>query len=98
MARFEIIEGNNVMPDNKISFTNYSMVRVKFIWDFGDGNCSSLFEPVHIYREAGNYNIRLVVTSEEGCSDTLIVSNSFTGIMVIILISRMHSFRILTAP
>jgi len=79
VARFEIIEGNNGIPDNKISFANYSTDAGKFIWDFGDGTSSGLFEPVHVYREAGNYNISLVVTSEEGCSDTLTVLNAFTG-------------------
>ena len=79
VARFEIIEGNSGIPDNKISFTNYSTDAVKFSWNFGDGNSSGLFEPVHIYLKAGNYNISLVVTSEEGCSDTLTVSNAYTG-------------------
>jgi len=79
VARFEIIDGNAIMEDNRISFINYSTLAVKFGWDFGDGNSSSFFEPVHIYRKAGNYDVRLIVTSEEGCSDTLIVSNAFTG-------------------
>jgi PKD repeat protein len=79
VARFEIIEGSNSITDNRISFANYSTDAGKFSWDFGDGNSSGLFEPVHIYREAGNYNISLVVISEAGCSDTLTVSNAFTG-------------------
>ena len=79
VARFEIIEGSNAIQDNRISFTNYSTDAGKFIWDFGDGTSSGLFEPVHVYREAGNYDISLVVTSEAGCADTLTVSNAFTG-------------------
>ncbi len=79
VARFEIVDSNASAEDNRISFINYSTSGVKFRWDFGDGNYSSLFEPVHIYSQAGNYEVSLIVTSEEGCSDTLTVSNAFTG-------------------
>jgi len=79
VARFEIVDRNAGMEDNRIRFINYSTLAVKFRWDFGDGNSSGLFEPVHIYGQAGNFDVSLIVTSEEGCSDTLIVSNAFTG-------------------
>jgi len=78
-ARFEIIDGDPGLSENRISFINYSTLAVKFRWDFGDGNSSGLFEPVHIYSQSGNYNITLIVTSEDGCTDTLTVSNAFTG-------------------
>ena len=38
-------------------------------WDFGDGNFSSDFNPVHIYQNAGNYTVRLVVTGLGGTSE-----------------------------
>ncbi len=78
-SRFEIIEGESGLSENRISFINYSTLAVKFRWDFGDGNSSGLFEPVHIYSQSGNYSITLIVASEDGCTDTLTVSNAFTG-------------------
>ncbi len=78
-ARFEILADNAITPDDEISFINYSTDAVKFKWDFGDGNTSDLLQPRHIYKSSGNYNISLVATSENGCSDTLVVSNAFSG-------------------
>ena len=78
-ARFEIVAGNKINTEGEISFINYSADAVKFRWDFGDGNTSELYQPKHTYRRSGNYNISLVATSENGCSDTLIISNAYTG-------------------
>ncbi len=40
-------------------------------WDFGDGTTSSLEDPTHDYSTAGDYTVRLIVSSNVGCSDTL---------------------------
>ena len=79
IARFEILAGNAIGPDDGISFINYSTDAIKFKWDFGDGNTSDLLQPRHIYKSSGNYDISLVATSENGCSDTLVVSNTYSG-------------------
>jgi hypothetical protein len=78
-ARFEIYRERTIIPDNEIRFINYSRDAVKYKWDFGDGNSSDLFEPVHRYSEFGNYNVSLVVSSEYGCTDSLSVINAFSG-------------------
>ena len=44
-----------------------------YFWDFGDGYTSN--EPdstTHVYSVAGNYDVTLVVTSDEGCVDSVI--------------------------
>lgn len=79
LARFEITPENAIIPDDEIVFHNYSSSAVKYKWDFGDGNSSELFEPRHTYRQFGNYNIRLVASSEYGCTDTLFLANAFAG-------------------
>jgi PKD repeat protein len=79
LARFEITPDRAVLPDDQILFLNYSANCVKFRWDFGDGNTSELFEPQHRYSKYNNYNVRLVVTSENGCSDSLTLLNAFSG-------------------
>lgn len=76
LARFEIIEENSGF-DNTIRLANYSVNAAKSIWEFGDGTTSDLFEPVHTYNEAGDYNIKLIVISEGGCTDTMTLVNPF---------------------
>ncbi len=78
-ARFEISQENAVLPDEEIRFINYSTDAVKYIWDFGDGTRSELYEPTHNYRKFGNFNIRLVAISESGCSDSTTVINTFSS-------------------
>jgi PKD repeat protein len=40
-------------------------------WDFGDGNSSSLQNPMHTYTGAGNYNVTLRLTNSFGCIKVL---------------------------
>ena len=41
-----------------------------YLWDFGDGNTSSLAAPSHTYAAAGSYNATLTVTDAHGCSSS----------------------------
>jgi len=79
VARFEIFPEKALLPDDEIRFFNYSTNAVNFKWDFGDGASSELFEPRHRYLKSSNYNIRLIVSSDYGCSDSLVVMNAFSG-------------------
>lgn len=77
-ARFEISPQKAIIPNDRITFLNYSTDAVRFRWDFGDGDTSELFEPVHKYDKYNNYNISLVAYSESGCSDSMTVKNAFS--------------------
>jgi len=55
-----------------VSFINGSLDAVTFEWDFGDGNVSTDANPVHSYDSPGTYDVRLIATNVNGCSDTLI--------------------------
>ena len=51
-------------------FTNTSTGASTYDWDFGDGNTSIDFEPIHVYDPAGTYTVRLSVTdSLQICTD-----------------------------
>jgi PKD repeat protein len=76
-AHFEISPSKAILPNDEIRFLNYSVNAVKFMWDFGDGSTSDLFEPVHTYSKFSSYDVRLVVYSDLGCSDSLVVHNAF---------------------
>lgn len=52
---------------NKVFVTNY-------LWDFGDGASSVSVggSIAHVYKKAGTYDVRLIITNVLGCKDTLI--------------------------
>ncbi len=79
VAKFEIQNDRILFPDEGVSFRNYSADGVKYLWKFGDGETSELFEPVHRYTKFGNYNVSLKVFSEDACSDSLVVYNALSG-------------------
>ncbi|MGC4103698.1 PKD domain-containing protein [Ferruginibacter sp.] len=43
-------------------------------WTFGDGNTSNTQNPTHTYVNAGNYDVKLIVTDVNGCKDSFTVS------------------------
>ena len=43
---------------------------VQWQWEFGDGNSSSLQNPLHAYSAIGSYPVSLIVSTEAGCTDT----------------------------
>lgn len=77
-AHFEIAPEKAVLPNDEIRFMNYSTNAVQFKWDFGDGSASDFFEPTHTYSRFSSYDVRLVVYSDWGCSDSLTVFNAFS--------------------
>ncbi len=60
-------------PTVGIHFTNASTgPNLSYIWDFGDGNTSTATAPVHIYAADGLYTIKLFISDQYGCTDSLI--------------------------
>ncbi len=62
------------LGENSI-FTNASTVSSGTIstnnWNFGDGNYSNLQNSTHIFGNDGSYNIKLKITTDKGCSDSI---------------------------
>lgn len=57
-----------------ITFTNTStgvVPGVLYHWDFGDGDTSNVFSPVHSYSTGGNYTVTLTITNPGGCITTI---------------------------
>lgn len=67
------------IQDNVVTFTNLSLNATSYLWDFGDGDTSTVENPVHTY-EYGDYTATLIAYGE--CdSDTLPIGISvITGI------------------
>ncbi len=38
-----------------------------YLWDFGDGQTGTGAGPTHLYATTGNFNVKLTVTSNQGC-------------------------------
>ena len=76
-AAFEINNLAQCVNGNNFSFTNKSTIAtgtMNYQWSFGNGAGSSLKYPSHVYANAGTYSVQLIVTSGEGCKDTLVQS------------------------
>ena len=60
--------------DEEIHFTDLSTGHIAtWNWDFGDLFMSTHQNPTHAYDDAGIFTITLVVTSPEGCTDTMTI-------------------------
>ncbi len=60
-----------------VQFTNTTTqdAGATYFWSFGDGTTSGLETPSHTYDSTTSFSVTLVVTSPNGCSDSLIQSN-----------------------
>ncbi len=57
------------------SFTNTSInepAGTSYLWDFGDGNASTLNNPSHVYSSPGTYSVTYIHQYGPGCFDTII--------------------------
>jgi len=59
------------ISDPDVQFTDRSTANVvAWNWDFGDAQTSGDENPNHLYADAGEYLVKLFVTSDQGCLDT----------------------------
>ena len=67
-AGFPMHFSNTSFVDNVTSITDYS-------WDFGDGTAISILQdPIHTFSLPGPYDISLVTTTADGCTDAITIS------------------------
>jgi PKD repeat protein len=57
-----------------VVFTNFSYYDDTRLWRFGDGTTSNEESPWHKYESEGTYNVTLIVTSNEGCVDSAVLT------------------------
>jgi gliding motility-associated-like protein len=77
-AEFSADPRNGCAPLS-VNFTDSSYTFMSTLtswaWTFGDGDSSSLQNPSHYYTNSGDYNVTLIVTDANGCSDTKTETN-----------------------
>lgn len=76
-AHFEISAVDPMIPDEQLVFYNYSENSISWRWDFGDGEISNDYEPVHTYQSTNSYSVKLIAVSAMGCKDSLVITNAF---------------------
>ena len=64
----------NTCLGDSVKFTDTTTVALgnyekKWLWNFGDGQISTVQNPKHLYTTAGNYTVSLTVTDNNGCAD-----------------------------
>ncbi len=57
-------------PPGVVSFTDPTMGSNSWLWDFGDGNTSTVKNPTHTYLIPGVYTVTLTANMAGGCSQT----------------------------
>lgn len=65
----DVCDGNAVVFYNNSSISDGS--NLAFAWDLGDASGSADAAPVHAYSAWGHYPVTMVVTSVNGCLDTM---------------------------
>ncbi len=78
VADFSLVRPLIEIPYEPLEVINNSVGADFYHWDFGDGNTSSEFEPVHWYEFANTYTITLAVATDTqpSCRDTLQLKNA----------------------
>lgn len=54
------------IADKQVAFTALTLRATTWLWDFGDGTTSSDKSPVHVYKDGGYYDVKLVGTNAQG--------------------------------
>lgn len=63
-------------PDRQVRFVNQSTgPGLIYNWSFGDNTTSALQAPSHAYSSDGVYTVKLVITDQYGCSDSVTKTN-----------------------
>jgi len=61
-----------------VDFGNDSENGFGYSWGFGDGSTSNISNPIYTYEMPGEYAVTLVVSSQNGCTDTLTLGAAVT--------------------
>lgn len=73
-----VADFTSIVNNLNVNFTNNSTNGDTYLWNFGDGNTSTIANPNHTYNIAGNYNVILVVNN--ACGNDTISKNITAGV------------------
>jgi gliding motility-associated-like protein len=67
-----IISSHILFEDLPITFQNLTVGGNTYVWEFGDGQSSTLVHPNNTYDVPGTYYVTLIATNSIGCKDTVV--------------------------
>jgi len=69
---FTYTYSNACAPPTKVNFSSTDNTPgLSYQWLFGDGGTSPQKNPVYTYNKNGQYNVQFIVTTDQGCRDTI---------------------------
>lgn len=69
-AQFQVVT-DPLFVDFPITFQNLTNNGISYEWLFGDGNSSAQVHPNNTYSPPGEYEVTLIATDVNGCTDTI---------------------------
>lgn len=66
-----IISSHTLFEDLPITFQNLTVGGNTYVWEFGDGQTSTMVHPNNTYDVPGTYYVTLIATNYLGCKDTI---------------------------
>ena len=73
VASFSMTPPHSATVFNTVLFNDQSTGADQWLWNFGDflNTTSTLQDPAFTYKEPGEYTVKLTVSNNEGCADTV---------------------------
>lgn len=71
-AAFSVSDTLAICPPLIVKFTSSATGASKYLWDFKNSGSSSIANPTSTFSAAGVYDVQLIVTDGNGCTDTAI--------------------------
>jgi hypothetical protein len=79
-AAFSVTPQIVYVPGDEVRFFDLSVGAQAYKWHFGDGETSEEAHPVHEYQGSGIYDVKLHVTNEFGCVDSVTIEGAVQAI------------------
>ncbi len=78
-ANFEMSDSLASCPPLLVHFTNKSQGATNIQWDFNNGNTSVLPNPSQTFTQTGTFRVKLTITGNGGCVDTMVRNVNIRG-------------------
>ncbi|MFN3918435.1 MAG: gliding motility-associated C-terminal domain-containing protein [Flavobacteriales bacterium] len=85
IASFSATPSSGIFPLIVDFINNSTGTGLSYLWDFGDGNGSITQNPTNTYANEGIYNASLIVTDANGCTDTVSITISVVGEIIVLI-------------
>lgn len=69
-ALYSVSSDTIIITLEDVIFYNEAINNTQWYWNFGDGDTSSLLDPIHVYTDTGVYISSLIAINDLGCTDT----------------------------